>query len=86
MPSITTGWFNSLPNYCYYYFNSFIYLFGCAGSLLLCKLFSGYGKQGLLSSCCTWASNGMASLVADHGLWSICGLSSCSFQVPEAQA
>ena len=28
------------------------FVFGCAASLLLCRLFSGCGKWGLLSSCC----------------------------------
>ena len=39
--------------------NDFIYLliFGCAGSLLLCGLFSSCGEQGLLSSCSTRASH-----------------------------
>ena len=39
--------------------NNFICLFtfGCAGSLLLCRLFSSCGNQGLLSSCSTWASH-----------------------------
>ena len=37
--------------------------FGCAGSSLLCGLFSGCGKQGLLSSCSAWAS-----AVVAHGL------------------
>ena len=37
----------------HFYYHSFlncIYLFGCTGSLLLRSLFSGGGKQGLLSS------------------------------------
>ena len=37
---------------------SFSFLFfGFAGSLLLHKLFSSCGMQGLLSSCCAWASH-----------------------------
>ena len=37
-------------------FKKFILLiFGCAGSSLLCWLFSGGGEQGLLSSCSTQA-------------------------------
>ena len=36
---------------------SFIYLWlCCAGSSLLCGLFSSHGKWGLLSSCSPWAS------------------------------
>ena len=41
-----------------HFFFYFIYLFfGCAGSLLLPGLFSGYGEQGVLSSCCVRASH-----------------------------
>ena len=37
--------------------NNFInsFTFGCAGSSLLCRLFSSCGKRGLLSSCGAWA-------------------------------
>jgi len=35
----------------------FIYLFGCAGSLLLHRLFCGCGRQGLLSGCAAQASH-----------------------------
>ena len=34
-----------------------LFIFGCAGSLLLYGLFSCCGKQGLLSSCGVWASD-----------------------------
>ena len=39
--------------------NIYIYLltFGCAGSSLLCGLFSSCGDWGLLSSCSAWASH-----------------------------
>ena len=43
------------------------FFFGCAGSLLLCGLFSNCSKQELHSSCGAWAS-----LVAEHevcGIW-----------------
>ena len=33
------------------------FIFGCAGSLLLCGLFSGCSKRGPLSSCGAWASH-----------------------------
>ena len=74
--------------YCFFfYYNLFIYLFifGCAGSLLLCGLFSSCGEWGLLSGCGAWASHcggfsccgapapgAWASVVAAHGL-SSCG-------------
>ena len=50
--------------------NNFIYLFifGCAGSLWLCRLFSCCGKQGLLFSCGARASPLVASLVMERGL------------------
>ena len=34
-----------------------LFIFGHAGSSLLCGLFSSCGKQGLLSSCGVWASH-----------------------------
>ena len=34
-----------------------VFIFGCAGSLLLCQLFSSCGKWGLLSSCGARASH-----------------------------
>ena len=40
---------------CFFFFNLFIY--GCAGSLLLCRFFSSCGKWGLLSGCRAWASH-----------------------------
>ena len=44
-----------------YFLNNCIYLFsfGCAGSLLLCRLLSSCGKQGLLSSCDAWGSHSL---------------------------
>lgn len=42
---------------CAVFFFNFIYvLIGCAGSSLLCRLFSGWGESGLLFSCGTQAS------------------------------
>ena len=35
----------------------FIRIFGCAGSLLLCGLFSSFREQGLVFSCGVWASH-----------------------------
>ena len=43
-------------------------IFGCAGSSLLCGLFSSCGKRGLLSGCGTRASYCVASLVAQYKL------------------
>ena len=62
------------------------FFFGCAGSSLLCRLFSSCSEQGLLSSCGAWASHcGEASTVAEHrlqGVWAsavlVHGLSNCS--------
>ena len=44
------------------FIDNFIYLFGCAAYSLLHRLFSSCGKQGLLSSCCVWASSGSGFL------------------------
>ena len=33
-----------------------LFIFGCAGSLLLCSLFSRGSEQGLLYSCGAWTS------------------------------
>ena len=51
----------------FFFFDNFIYLFvfGCAGSSLLCWCFSSWGEQGLLSSCSAQASQLVASLVED---------------------
>ena len=34
-----------------------LFIFGCAGSSLLCGLFPSCGEQGLLSNCSMWASH-----------------------------
>lgn len=47
---------------------NFYLFFGHAGSLLLHKLFSSFGKRGLLSSCPAWAVTAAASPVVEHGL------------------
>ena len=43
------------------FFNNFIYFYlsisGCAGSSLMCRLFSSCGEQGLLSTCGVQASH-----------------------------
>ena len=41
-----------------------LFIFGCAGSSLLLRLFSSCGEQGLLSGC-----SAQASLVAEHRLY-----------------
>ena len=58
--------------------NLFIYLFsfGCAGSLLLWKLFSSCGKRGPLSSCSAPTSLRWL-LVAEHRLLGRAGIYSC---------
>ena len=38
-------------------FLKFLFIFGCAGSSLLCGLFSHCGEQGLPSSCGVWGSH-----------------------------
>ena len=43
-----------------------LFIFGCAGSLLLCGFFSSCAEHRLLSGC-----HVRASLVADRGLWDV---------------
>ena len=69
-----------------------LFIFGCAGSLLLGGLFSSCGEWGLLCSCSVQALAVEAFLVAERGLqgtWAsvvlACGLSSCSSQALEHQ-
>ena len=58
--------------------NNFItFVFGCAGSLLLHRLFSSCGEWELLSSCSAWLLVAAASLVESTGS-RVCGLSSRS--------
>ena len=40
----------------YRYFKYYLFIFGCAGSSLLLRLFSSCGEQGLLSSCAAQAA------------------------------
>ena len=47
---------------------SILFIFGCAGSSLLLKLFSSCGKQGLLSSCSARTSRVEASPIAEYRL------------------
>ena len=56
-------------------FNSFIYLFifGCAGSSLLCELFSSWGKQGPPSTCFPVAASTMWSRDSRQGGSNSCG-------------
>ena len=51
-------------------FQNFVYLFvfGCAGSSLLLRLFSPCGEQGPPPSCHAWASH-CGGLSLQHGLW-----------------
>ena len=65
------------------FFNFYVFIFGCAGSLMLCGLRAGCHERGLLSSCSAWASR--------CGGFSLCrawapgpvGFSSCSSQALE---
>ena len=54
-PAVTTQVFlwhdGCIFVYIYIYFFSFFLSFGCAGSSLLCRLFSSFGERRLLSSC-----------------------------------
>ena len=60
-----------------YVYNFYVFTFGCAGSSLLCMLFSSCGEWGQLSSCGEWASHcsdfsRLCSRALEHGL-SCCG-------------
>ena len=64
------------------------FIFSCAGSSLLCRLFSSYGERGLLSSRSAQASHCMVSLFAEHKLKGVGtsvvvvhGLGSCGSQL-----
>ena len=62
------------------------FIFGSAGSLLLRGLFSSCGKQGLLSSCRTWASHCCG--FSGWGTWALgCpGFGRCGLLGSRAQA
>ena len=45
-----------------------IFIFGCAGSLLLCGLLSSFGEQGYSLVAEHGCLNVVASLVVEHGL------------------
>lgn len=53
----------------------YCFIFGCAGSLMLCVGFSAYSERGLLSSCSVWA---VVSLISEHR--------PPSLQVPDSRA
>ena len=59
-------------------FFKFLFVFGCAGSLLLCRLSSSCGEQGLLSSCRARASQRGGCF---YGTWTLgrMGFSHCGF-------
>ena len=48
-----------------------LFIFGCAGSSLLCGLFSGCGKQGLLSSYGAQTSVIAGSGLSSRGSWTL---------------
>ena len=65
------------------FFFMILFIYGCAGSSLLCGLSSSCAKQELLSGCGVWASH-CRRLTAEHGLEAarasvvvVHGLSSC---------
>ena len=73
-------WVLLLQSFKFYFY---LFTFGCAGSLLLWRLFSSWSERGLLSSCVAWASycggfsccgarapDARTSVVAAPGLWS----------------
>ena len=69
--------------YIYIYIKFYLFIFSCAESLLLCRLFSTCGELGLLSSCNVLIE--VASFVAEHRLQGVQasvthGLSSCGSQ------
>ena len=51
----------------FHIFNFYLFIFGCAGPLLLCRLFSSYDEWGLLSNCGVRASLCLGFLL----LWSV---------------
>lgn len=63
------SWGFHIFNFCYFILWFCQFTFGCSGCLLLPRLFSSCGTQGLLSSC-GWAGCplAMAPLVEEHGL------------------
>ena len=76
----------------------YLFIFGCAGSSLLCGLFSSGGRQGLLSShsaqvsLCSglscWRAQAVgtwASVVAGYGL-SICGSQALGHKLSSCEA
>ena len=46
-----------LPTLFFLKFHLFIFVLGCAGSLLLCRLFSGWGSGGCSLVCGAWTSD-----------------------------
>ena len=51
------------------FLKSYLFIFDCARSLLLCRLFSCCHEWGLLSSCGVWASHTVASPAGAQALW-----------------
>jgi len=52
----------------FFFFLILLLLSGCAGSSLLCRLFSSCGQRGLFVAM-RWLLIVVASLVAEHGLY-----------------
>ena len=62
----------------------FLFIFGCPGSSVLSRIFSTYGKWGLLSSCNVLASHcGGFCCRAQASVVAACRLSSCGSRVLE---
>ena len=51
-----------------YFLQFYLFIFGCAGSSLLCELFCSCGEQGLLSVAVHGPLLALAALVVEHGL------------------
>ena len=65
------------------YMYTYVFTFGCAGSLLLLGLFSRYGKRGLLSSCGVRASHCSCFSCCRAQALGHAGFHSCSPWAPE---
>ena len=68
LPGISSS-VSCLPTNGFFKYNFFnLFMFGCAGSSLLCGLFSGWGERRLFSGCGARLPTAAASLAAEHGV------------------
>ena len=79
------------PNHIFFFFLMIVFIFGCAGSWLLCGLFSRWGERGWLSSRGTWASYcsgfcGWRPPALGHAGFSRCGMWARQLQLPGSRA